>query len=187
MDLTFHCPHCKQELAVDTSAAGTTIECPTCGSGVTVPQPDITNIHPLNPIAASAAAKIERHFSVPVHEGPAEVLLKTPPKSREHHPVPAVAAPATVAAVAAPPAEAVAAAPAAAAAPVGGRRMYIKIFRHSDCVEVGRDVYEEKVSDFLNEIGEANIISINALNYTHIDIGSQRLLTDYALQIIYRG
>jgi len=172
---------------VDTSAGGSTIECPTCGSEITVPLADVTNIHPINPIAASAAAKIERHFSVPVHEGPAEVLLKTPQRPREHGPV---AAPAAAPAVAAPVAVPTVAAPvevAAPAAPVGGKRMHIKIFRHSDCVEVGRDLYEEMVSDFLNQVGEANIISINSLNYTHIDIGSQRLLTDYALQVIYRG
>lgn len=166
---------------MDTSAAGSAIECPTCGSEITVPQADITNIRPLNPIAASAGAKIEHHFSVPVHEGPAEVLLKMPQKPRERVSVAPAAAEPALAPAAAP------AAPPAPAAPVGGKRIYIKIFRHSDCVEVGRDLYEEMVSDFLNQIGEANVISIVPLNYTHIDIGSQKLLTDYAVQILYRG
>lgn len=76
MDLTFHCPHCKQELAVDASATGQTIQCPTCNAEITVPQADITNIH-VNPIASSAAAKIERHFSVPVRDAPAEILIAT--------------------------------------------------------------------------------------------------------------
>jgi hypothetical protein len=39
----------------------------------------------------------------------------------------------------------------------------------------------------LNKVGESNIVSINALNYTHVDIGSQKILTDYAIQIIYRA
>lgn len=154
---------------MDASAAGGAIECPTCGAEISVPEADITNIHALNPIAASAAAKIERHFSVPVREGPSEVLLRMPQRP--------------------PPGEAVAAATAVAAgeAPAGGKRICIKIFRHSDCIEVGRDRYEEMVAAFLNQVGEANIISINALTYTHVDIGSQKILTDYAVQILYRS
>lgn len=148
---------------MDASAAGGTIECPTCGSEIMVPQADVTNVHPINPIAASAAAKIERHFSVPVREGPSEVLLIKPQKTAEEEAV------------------------AAAAAPVGDKRIHIKIFRHSDCIEVGHDRYEELVEDFLNQVGEPNIISLNALTYTHIDIGSQKILTDYALQVLYRG
>jgi hypothetical protein len=69
----------------------------------------------------------------------------------------------------------------------GQKQIKMKIFRHSDCVEVGHDRYEEMVSAFLNKVGEENIVSITSLNYTHVDIGSQRLLTDYAVQILYRS
>ena len=37
-DINFHCPHCKQSLTVDKSAAGMTLACPTCGQEITVPQ-----------------------------------------------------------------------------------------------------------------------------------------------------
>jgi hypothetical protein len=37
------------------------------------------------------------------------------------------------------------------------------------------------------KIGEANIISITTLSYTHLDIGSQKLMTDFGVMIIYRG
>ena len=67
------------------------------------------------------------------------------------------------------------------------KKIRVKIFRHTDCVEVGHDRYEEVVGAFLNKVGEADTISINALTYTHVDIGSQKILTDYAIQIIYRG
>jgi len=159
MDVTFHCPHCKQELAVEASAAGSAIICPSCNTEITVPEPDLTNVHPLNPIATSAAAKIERHFSVPVHDKPAEILLKKDTRAVE----------------------------AEAAGGTAEKKIRIKIFRHTDCIEVGHDRYEEIVSNFLNRVGESNIISINSLSYTHIDIGSQKILTDYAIQIIYRG
>lgn len=157
MDVAFHCPHCKQELEVDASAAGQTIQCPTCHSEITVPQPDVTNIHTHGgTIATSAAAKVEHHFTVPVHEGPAEVLIKRVQKEEE-------------------------------VVVEGPKKIKVRIFRHTDCVEVGRDRYEEMVSAFLNKIGEENIISLTPLSYNHIDIATQKILIDYALQIIYRG
>ncbi len=67
------------------------------------------------------------------------------------------------------------------------KKIKIRIFRHSDCIEVGRDRYEEMVSAFFNKIGWDNILSVTPLNYTHIDIATQKILTDYAIQIIYRG
>ncbi|MGC8991801.1 MAG: hypothetical protein ACP5MD_16925 [Verrucomicrobiia bacterium] len=155
MEITFHCPHCKQELAVDASAAGETIQCPTCEAEISVPTPELTDIHGLNPIASSAAAKEEKHFVVPVRDAPPEILIKQPTKTEEE------------------PGQ-------------GAKKLKIKIFRHSDCIEVGHDRYEEFVSQFLNKVGEENIVSITPLSYTHIDIATQKLMTDYALQIIYR-
>jgi len=140
MDLTFHCPHCKQELAVDASATGQTIQCPTCNAEITVPQADITNIH-VNPIASSAA----------------EILIATTKEAEE---------------------------PVAADGP---KKMKLRVIRHTDCIELGRDRYEEMVGNFLNRVGEENIISITPVNYTHIDIATQKILTDYAVQVIYRG
>ncbi len=156
MDLTFHCSNCKQELAVDSTAAGTVIQCPTCNAHVTVPHADATNIHLINAMASSAAAKIERHFSVPTHDAPAEILFEAPRHEEE-------------------------------VSPAGDKKVKVKIFRHTDCVEVGHDRYEEFVGAFLNKVGEPNIISLNTMNYTHIDIATQKILSDYAIQIIYRG
>ena len=52
---------------------------------------------------------------------------------------------------------------------------------------MGHDKFDEMVSNFLSKVGESNIISVNSLTYTHLDIGSQKLLTDYAVLVIYRG
>ena len=37
MDIIFNCPHCEQELAVDSSGAGSSISCPACGEEITIP------------------------------------------------------------------------------------------------------------------------------------------------------
>lgn len=141
---------------VDAGAAGQAIQCPTCNTEITVPAPDVTNIHTHNPIHDSAAARVEHHFVVPVREGPAEVLIVKPRTEEE-------------------------------LAGEGPRKIKVRIFRHTDCIEVGHDRYEEFVAAFLNKVGEENIVNLTPLNYTHIDIATQKILTDYAIQVIYRG
>lgn len=156
MELNFHCEHCKQELAAELSAAGATIQCPTCGAQLTVPQPDAANIRAHNPIASSAAAKVEHHFSVPVHDGPTEMLVKK------------------------------GVAPLEAAVRESEKGVKIKCIRHTDCIEVGHDRFDEIVSSFLAKIGEGNLVNLSTFNYTHYDIGTQKLLTEYGVMIVYR-
>jgi len=43
------------------------------------------------------------------------------------------------------------------------------------------------VTNFLGRVGEPNVISITTLSYTHLDIGTQKLLTDFGVMIVYRG
>jgi len=43
------------------------------------------------------------------------------------------------------------------------------------------------VTNFLVKVGEANIINITVLTYTHLDIGSQKLMTDFGVMVVYRG
>src|SRR5579872_841751 len=89
MDLIFNCPKCGQELEVDASGAGEEINCPACGEHILIPEPaaDATAPptaeqeaaplipQPINAIATSAAAKIEKHLRVPVHTKPQEKLI----------------------------------------------------------------------------------------------------------------
>ena len=167
MDIIFNCPKCEQELAVDSAGAGSEIACPSCGEKIVIPQapaaPRPPNLppsgggNPLNPIASSAAAKIEMHLKVPVHSKPSESLIVKPNV------------------------------PLDAAAKISEKGIRIKTIRHTDCIEVGHDRFDEMVSTMLSKIGEANIISINSINYTILDIGSQKLMTDYGVQVVYKG
>jgi len=43
------------------------------------------------------------------------------------------------------------------------------------------------VSDFLNKIGDQALVSITPINYSYLDIGTQRLLADFGVMVIYRG
>ena len=169
MDIIFDCPKCEQELAVDAAGAGSEISCPSCGEKIVIPAasgrpapsapvaPAHDPAHPVNPIATSAAAKVEMHLKVPVHKGPTASLIEKPKIPLE------------------------------VAAKESDRKMRVKTIKHTDCIEVGHDKFDEFVTNFLLKVGEQNVISINSLTYTHIDIGSQKLLTDYAVMIVYRG
>ena len=177
MDIIFNCPKCEQELEVDSTGAGSEIECPSCGDTIVIPQPGSqgtragmggdtgtvpttttgTTGQTINPIATSAAAKVEKHLKVPVHNKPAESLIAKPLPTLE------------------------------VAAKETDKKIRTKTIRHSDCIEVGHDRFDEVVTQFLGKVGDANIISINPINYTHIDIGSQKLMTDFGVMIVYKG
>jgi DNA-directed RNA polymerase subunit RPC12/RpoP len=172
MDVVFNCPKCEQELAVDSSGAGSEINCPSCNAPIVIPSPELVasrpglegsaaaprvEAHPVNPIASSAAAKVEMHLRVPNHGGKAASLIEKPP----------------------PPLE--------VAARETDKKMRVRTIKHTDCIEVGHDKFDEMVSAFLGKIGESNVISLTALTYTHLDIGTQKLLTDFGVMIVYRG
>jgi DNA-directed RNA polymerase subunit RPC12/RpoP len=158
MDIIFKCPECEQELEVDSSGGGTTIECPSCSSSITVPQP--------NPSSANAAAvpeppkppKEEKHFSVPVHEhAPEQALIQKPNR------------------------------PLDVIAKEGDKTMRIKTFKRTDCVEVGKDHFDEQVSAFLEKVGQVNIVSISPISYSYVELGTRTLLDDYGVMIVFKG
>jgi DNA-directed RNA polymerase subunit RPC12/RpoP len=171
MDIVFNCPKCEQELEVDAAGAGSEINCPACGTSIVIPQaastqrPDTgaipsgprVEVHSGNPIASSAAAKVEMHLRVPVHDKPSESLIEKP----------------------LPPLE--------VTAKDSDKKIRTKTIRHTDCIEVGHDRFDEFVSNFLSKVGEENIVSINPINYTHLDIGTQKLMTEFGVLIVYKG
>jgi DNA-directed RNA polymerase subunit RPC12/RpoP len=167
MDIVFNCPKCDQELAVDSSGAGTEIDCPSCGEPIVIPdaQPALAGVavanerveaRSVNPIASSAAAKVALHLKVPSHKTTVSLIEK-----------PLV--------------------PLDAAAKDTEKKIRTKTIRHTDCVEVGHDKFDEVVSNFLGKIGEDNIVSITPISYSYLDIGTQKLLNDFGVLIVYKG
>ena len=69
----------------------------------------------------------------------------------------------------------------------GEKKMRIRCIKRTECVEVGKDKFEEVVSTFLGKIGQENVISISAINYSHIDMGTRQILTDFGVMIIFNG
>jgi hypothetical protein len=164
MDIIFKCPNCEQELEVDASGAGSKIECPSCSHSLTVPSQEPeeadgseTTPPPKPPPPPPPPPKEEKHFVVPTSVARSEVLIG---KSNR---------------------------PLDIAAKESDRKMRIKTFKRSDCQEVGRDHFDEIVSAFLDRVSQKNIISINSINYSMVDMGTHQVLVDYGVLIVYKG
>jgi hypothetical protein len=159
MDITFTCPNCKQQLEAPTSLSGTAINCPSCNHQLVIPQADAANLTTGGPGQDGNAARLEeKHFVVPVSERPTDSLIRK----------------------ALPPLE-------VAARVDGVRSLRVKTIRHSDCVEVGKDRFDEMVSDFLNKVGEPNVVNVSVFNYEHLDLGTRQMVTDYGIMVVYRA
>jgi DNA-directed RNA polymerase subunit RPC12/RpoP len=170
MEIIFDCPHCGQELSVDSAGAGQEIKCPTCAETITIP-PESTKAAPTpapeekeqssfaapSAIQSSAAAKVQLHLKVPVHATPAASLIK---KS---------------------------AVPLDAIAKGADKKIRIRTMRHDKCIESGHDKFDEMVSKVLQDIGEPNVVSVHPINYEHFDVQTQKVMNDYGLVIVYRG
>ena len=77
------------------------------------------------------------HLKVPVRDKPSELLIKATE------------------------------APLEAVAKGADKKIRIHTIRHATCFESGHDKFDEKVTEFLNEVGEANLISVHTVNYTY--------------------
>lgn len=168
MEIIFDCPHCDQELSVDASGAGEQIRCPTCGENITIPQkstkvvPDLAPIGtpgsgPVNAIASSAAAKVELRLKVPVHQTPEAPLIE---KSKV---------------------------PLEAIAKGADKKVRVHTIRRAACIESGHDKFDEKVTAYLNEVGETNIIGVHPISYEVFDVGTQKVMVDFGVIVVFRG
>ncbi|HTG43567.1 MAG TPA: hypothetical protein VK633_03440 [Verrucomicrobiae bacterium] len=159
MEITFTCPHCKQQLEAPTSLSGSAINCPSCNHQFVIPEADPTTIRLGTPSEDGNAARLEdKHFVVPTSERPTESLI--------HKPL--------------PPLDVV-------ARTDGSKSLKVRCIRHSDCVEVGKDRFDEVTSEFLNKIGETNVTNVSTFNYQHLDLGTRQMVTDYGIMIVYRA
>ncbi len=156
MDIIFKCPHCDQDLEVEGSGAGSSIQCPSCSNIITVPAQEPSNMVAL-PVPPAPPPVEEKHFSVPAHEGPSEALIEKAKRPLE------------------------------VVAKEGDKKMRIRTIKRTDCQEVGRDRFDEKVSEFLERVGQANIVSINTVSYSGLDMATHNQVNDYGVLIVFKG
>ncbi len=61
-------------------------------------------------------------------------------------------------------------------------RMAIRTFRHVDYRSSGKDLFDQTVTDFLEEVGTENIVSITPISYMDRD----DKLVDYGVLVVHR-
>jgi hypothetical protein len=169
MDIVFDCPNCEQELAVDSAGAGTDIECPSCHETITIPAQSTK--------AATIAAPPEEP---PVPSlAPSVMASSAAAKVEKHLKVP----------VSDKPGEILIKKPAVplGAKSTGEKRIRIHTIKRASCMESGHDKFDEVVTAFLNEVGEANMVAMHTISYTHFDVGTQKILNDFGVIVLYRG
>ena len=150
MDIIFDCPNCQQELAVDSAGAGTEIDCPACGETITIPRQS-TKAAP--EVARPDRSARQSHRRVRRGQG------RKAPQSAGARQAERAAD------------QKAADAPVEAVAKGADKKIRLHTIRHATCFESGHDRFDEKVTEFLNEVGEANLISVHTINYTYVDIG----------------
>lgn len=159
MDINFKCRHCEQDLTVDASGAGSEIQCPACGGTIVIPA---ANHDP------SGGPKVVNPIS-----------LSAAAKEVKHFVVPQRDK--TDESLISKPHKSL------EASAHEGVILRTKCIRHFDCVEVGKDHFDEVVTNFINKVGEANIIKIETFNYAHRDLETRDWVTDYGIFVLYRG
>ena len=166
MDVIFKCRHCGQELEVDASGAGTEIECPSCRGKIVIPEVE--------------AQQGEAEPPAPPEPRIIDAMASSAARKEEKHfSVPVHDEP-TASLITKPLVPLDVAAKEAI-------KLRVKTIRHSDCVEVGKDHFDEVVTKFLEKIGETHLVSITPITYMHQDLASRQWIDDYGVLLVYRG
>jgi hypothetical protein len=59
-------------------------------------------------------------------------------------------------------------------------------FKHTQFLEMGKDLFDQRVTEFLQRVGEQNIVVIHPISYQHIDMSTLQVVIDYGVIVVYR-
>ena len=173
MDVSFHCPSCDLHISADADAVGEEINCPQCEHSFRIP-PGRPASEPV-PVAVKKTTVRTPTVAVvappakptkPAAHAPEHKPLSVP---KHHGPQESLVKKTThVEQKDEPP------------------KIRVKTIKRGSCVEVGHDLFDEKVTEFLNKIGQENIIHMSAIGYGAMD-STGHMLPDYGIMIVYRG
>lgn len=186
MDVIFNCSNCNQEIEVDEAGVGHEIDCPSCGIKLVIPPPDPNR----KPAAASAPVDAPAPAEAVAGEvKPAESKEAEPPKEGEAPKAPPAPEPKKVLSVPQHDSHSeilVKKVEAKGPAKDAKKILRTRTIRRNQCMEVGHDLFDEKITEFITKTGEENIQSITPIGYSYIDTVGH-VLNDYGVLIIYKG
>ena len=170
MDTSFSCPKCNLHITADESVVGEEVDCPDCGHKIRVPPPKKSRP---GGSGAKSPASSTRNVSAAVKSGAKSTSQALGHKAlvvpQHHGPPESLLKKAAVEDHSDEP-----------------PKIRVRCIKRSTCVEVGHDRFDEVVTDFLNKVGQANIISLSPISYGVID-PSGHMLPDYGIMVIYKG
>ncbi len=183
MDTSFNCPKCKLHITADECVVGEEIDCPECGEKFRVPPPAKPKPTPVA-LRAATPAPVPAHAAA-AHPAPApaaQPAAAEPPKPATHAPehkplsVPRREG----------PQESLVKKTVHAEDKREEKKIRVKTIKRGSCVEVGHDLFDEKVTEFLNKAGRENIIHMSAIGYGAMD-STGHMLPDYGIMVVYNG
>lgn len=77
--------------------------------------------------------------------------------------------------------------PLAVAAKLDDKKFHVKTIRHADCISQGTDSFDTTVSEFMDKLAEAQVISVTPISYSRLEPGTERSLMDYGVLIVYKS
>ncbi len=170
MDVSFNCPKCGLHISADAEAVGELINCPECDVEFRIPpgrprqRPvpvDVKKTTGPAPSVVSAKGKTGPAGRVGSHRGLTVPHHTGPQESLLKKSDPAGKLKPD------PP------------------KIRVRCIKRSTCVEVGQDRFDEVVTEFLNQVGQANIIHMSTITYGTVD-ASGHMLPDYGIMVIYK-
>ncbi|MBI5802007.1 MAG: hypothetical protein HZA92_14950 [Verrucomicrobia bacterium] len=185
MDTSFNCPKCNLHITADECVVGEEIDCPVCNEKFRVPPPQKPK--PI-PVVVKSAAPAAAPAPAPAPATP------KPASAEPATPKPAPAAPAAHVPEHKPlsvpkhsgPQESLVKKAAHTEHKDEPPKIRCKTIKRGSCVEVGHDLFDEKVTEFLNKIGQENIIHMSAIGYGAMD-STGHMLPDYGIMVVYKG
>ncbi len=66
------------------------------------------------------------------------------------------------------------------------KKIRIVTLKHTQFIEMGKDLFDQRVTEFLQRVGEENVIATHPISYQHLDMVTRETLIDYGILVIYR-
>lgn len=177
MDTSFSCPKCSLHITADESVVGEEIDCPECNEKFRVPPPAKPKPFSIVPKVAMPAAAPSA--STP-HAAPAAAEAHKPANAHapEHKPLSVPRREGSQ--------ESLVKKTVHAEDLHEEKKIRVRTIKRGSCVEVGHDLFDEKVTEFLNKVGRENIIHMSAITYGAMD-STGHMLPDYGIMVVYNG
>ncbi len=65
-------------------------------------------------------------------------------------------------------------------------KVRLMTLKRTQFYEMGKDLFDLRVTEILEKIGEENLISVQPITYQHIDMATREIMLDYGVIIVYR-